>query len=335
MQVAGVLLALDLLFLPWHRFNLGASTDGGDLSRSGIQSPQAALGILALLLALTLVLAVALEPVVGARASSEARAGWERVSRFLGSVVLALLLVKLILEPDFLSFGAALAVVLGAVLAFGGFVLGQGALPGRAQGTLKPGSARAIALRRQHQERRRWLLLTLVALVVALAVVWQGSDTENVAAPSASTVVPLAPGSSPSTVAGGAGTSVTGAESTVPTEPGASDTSVAASPGDPVPSGENATRVEPGVTETGEAITATASGARPGALFVLVLGRNQDDCGGGPLRLAGGTRSADDGTIGPVSAIIPINTSVGRYYACFAEVDDATSTTPVTELVVT
>ena len=56
MSVASVLLLFDLLFLPWHRISfeiagLGSST----VSRSGIQSPNGFLGLLAALVLVAIV----------------------------------------------------------------------------------------------------------------------------------------------------------------------------------------------------------------------------------------------------------------------------------------
>src|ERR1044072_5049448 len=55
MALGGVLLVLDLLLLPWHRISIGIGAFGVTASRSGLESPNAFLGILAALIALAVV----------------------------------------------------------------------------------------------------------------------------------------------------------------------------------------------------------------------------------------------------------------------------------------
>ena len=48
--IAGVLLIIDLLFLPWHSIDIGGAAEalGVDTTRSGVQSPNAFYGVVAL-----------------------------------------------------------------------------------------------------------------------------------------------------------------------------------------------------------------------------------------------------------------------------------------------
>jgi hypothetical protein len=50
---------------------------------------------------------------------------WPRAHMLGGLVVMGMLLLKLILQTSFLSFGAYLAIVLAAGLAFGGYSVNQ------------------------------------------------------------------------------------------------------------------------------------------------------------------------------------------------------------------
>ncbi|MFN2506286.1 MAG: hypothetical protein ABR540_19075 [Acidimicrobiales bacterium] len=329
--VTGLLLALDLLFLPWHHFDVdlgrfGVSTEGVDLDRSGVQSPQRLLGMLALVLALALVVYVVPEVVGRGRESSRAANAREWFPLFAGPAVLALLLLKLVLEPDFLGIGAWVGVLLGAGLAYGAFALGQEAPA--ASGT------RPTPAQRQ-QQQRRWLLLAVAGVAVALAVVWQGDDDEQLTLPDIPGVsFPLATGSpavDSSTTAAAAPPASTdsslpaGSEGSPPSDPASS----------PAALGERQTSVEPTSIETAGSITVSATGASPGRQYVLKLARGQADCGSSPLRMGAAVASNEDGSIGPFRAVIPTNTSSGLYFVCFSQLGDPADSTPGAELVVT
>jgi hypothetical protein len=122
--IAGVLLVIDLLFLPWHRIKVGGGLLGVslDVSRTGVQSPHQVWGILALLVTLVMI-----AQIVAARFTSaqlpKPPVPWGRVHLIAGVVVLALLVIKLLAETSFLGFGCFLGIILGAALAFGGFTI--------------------------------------------------------------------------------------------------------------------------------------------------------------------------------------------------------------------
>jgi hypothetical protein len=121
--ISGVLLVIDLLFLPWHRIRLGGVLGVGvDVSRTGVQSPNSGYGILALLVTLVMI-----AQIVAARFTSaklpKPPVPWGRVHLIAGIVVLALLVIKLIAQTDFLGFGCFLGILLAAALAFGGITI--------------------------------------------------------------------------------------------------------------------------------------------------------------------------------------------------------------------
>lgn len=124
MLVSGVLLVLDLVLLPWHRVSIGlGSLPGIHVDSSGIESPDAALGILALLLAAALVVQLLVAKLTGSRLPQLPEA-WGRVAPgrlqlLAGSAVVGLLLVKLFLNTDFLGAGSWLGVLLAGSLAYG------------------------------------------------------------------------------------------------------------------------------------------------------------------------------------------------------------------------
>ncbi len=121
MSLAGVLLLFDLLFLPWHRISFGfgdfASTS---VSRSGVQSPNGFLGLLAALVAVAIVARVVLSEFTTVKLPTLA-VSWERADLIAGAAVAAMLVLKLVVETSALSIGAWLAVPLAAALVYGGY----------------------------------------------------------------------------------------------------------------------------------------------------------------------------------------------------------------------
>ncbi len=124
--LAGVLLIIDLLFLPWHSFDVPAIADGlgVDSTRSGVQSPNAFYGIVALILALVMVVQIVLDKLTAVELP-KLPVPWSQVHSFAGITVALMLLIKLIAETDVLGFGAFLGVLLGLALAYGGYAIGQ------------------------------------------------------------------------------------------------------------------------------------------------------------------------------------------------------------------
>ena len=121
---AGLLLAADLVTLPWHHYrldvrDLGLDLPAFNLERTGVQDPQAAFGIAAVGLALGMVAHTLLVKLSG---------DWprlEQVHLVAGAVVLGLVLAKLLADRDFLGTGAWVATALALALAYGGFALSQ------------------------------------------------------------------------------------------------------------------------------------------------------------------------------------------------------------------
>jgi hypothetical protein len=123
---AGLLLILDLLFLPWHRISggVGAALEalGADTTRTAVQSPKGGYGILAFLITLVMVLQIALAKFTTTKLP-DLPVPWSQVHFIAGLVVLGLLFLKLVTETDFLGFGAWLGLLLAGGLAFGGFTI--------------------------------------------------------------------------------------------------------------------------------------------------------------------------------------------------------------------
>lgn len=121
---AGIVLIIDLLFLPWHNIDIGILS----VSRKAIQSPNALWGVLALLLAVAMVAVVCVSRFTTTQLP-DLPVPWPQAMFIGGIAVAALLVLKLILETSFLGFGAILGVLLGAGMAYGGFLMRNEAGP--------------------------------------------------------------------------------------------------------------------------------------------------------------------------------------------------------------
>jgi hypothetical protein len=122
---AGVLLIVDLLFLPWHSIDLGGlAIPGVDLTRSAVQSPNAGYGVIALLLTIVMVSQIVAAKIAGANLPPPP-VPWSQVHLVAGIGVAVMLVLKLIVETDSLGFGAYLGVLLGLAVAYGAYVIRQ------------------------------------------------------------------------------------------------------------------------------------------------------------------------------------------------------------------
>jgi len=125
MSLAGVLLLLDVLVLPWHRISIGFGGLGSiTASRTGIQSPNGFVGLLIALVALAVVVRVVLSEFTSVELPA-LPVSWEQADLIAGAAAAALVLLKLVLETSYLSVGAWLAVPLAGGLAYGGYLRSQ------------------------------------------------------------------------------------------------------------------------------------------------------------------------------------------------------------------
>lgn len=114
----GLVLLIDLLFLPWHNVDLGFVSS----SRSAIESPNGFWGILALLLTAAVLVVTLLRVLKPETQLPDLPISWDQAI-FYGTVAVeALLVIKLVLETEFLGFGAWLGLLLGAGMIYGGFL---------------------------------------------------------------------------------------------------------------------------------------------------------------------------------------------------------------------
>lgn len=122
----GIVLIIDLLFLPWHDFGdeLGIAASFVDSTRTAVQDPHGGYAIVALLVTLVMVLQIVLTKLTSVELP-KIPVPWSQVHLIGGFVVAGLLLLKLLVETSVLGFGAWLGILLGGGLAYGGFLRGK------------------------------------------------------------------------------------------------------------------------------------------------------------------------------------------------------------------
>jgi hypothetical protein len=120
--IAGALVVIDLLFLPW--ISISVPVIGTVVSYTGISAPNGFLGFLAALAAAAMVAQILVSKFTTAKLP-DLPVPWPRAHMLGGIVVLALLLLKLLLHTNLLGFGAYLGILFAAGLAFGGYTVDQ------------------------------------------------------------------------------------------------------------------------------------------------------------------------------------------------------------------
>jgi hypothetical protein len=125
LAATSLFLWLDLMFLPWHRIiiSIPGATRVTE-STSGIQAPNAFLGLLALVLVAGLLAQVILSNLTSVRLP-EIPMSWGRADLLAAGGVAGLLVLKLVLETSFLGIGAWLALAAAAGLVLGAFLYNQ------------------------------------------------------------------------------------------------------------------------------------------------------------------------------------------------------------------
>jgi hypothetical protein len=122
----GIVLIISLLFFPWHSVTVEALGFSQSFTASAIESPNGFWGILALLITIAIV-GVVLAEKLGNVQLPDLPIPWNDAKFFATIAVLALLLLKLVVETDGLGWGCYLAILLAAGMVYGGFLIKQDA----------------------------------------------------------------------------------------------------------------------------------------------------------------------------------------------------------------
>jgi|GEM_PF-1917887 len=124
--VAGVLLILDLVFLPWHSADLGdlAGEIDFDPTRTAVQAPYPGYGIAAVVLAAVMIAQIVLTRLVSVRLPAPGLP-WPVVHLVTGVFVAVVLAIKLFRETELLGYGAYSGVLAGILVAYGGWTISR------------------------------------------------------------------------------------------------------------------------------------------------------------------------------------------------------------------
>ena len=122
--IAGVLLIIDLLFLPWYSVDLGGLNIAFDATRSAVEAPSGGYGVAAVLLTAVMVGQLILAKLLSARLP-EPPVPWGQVHLVAGVFVAVILIIKLVRETEFLGYGAYSGILGGLLVAYGGYMINQ------------------------------------------------------------------------------------------------------------------------------------------------------------------------------------------------------------------
>jgi hypothetical protein len=118
--VAGVLLIIDLLFVPWHDIELPDDVEAlVDTTRTGVQAVYPAYGIAAVVLTAVMIAQIVVTRVLSVRLP--ASVPWSQIHLVLGIFVAVVLVIKLVRLTDSLGYGAYSGVLAGILVAYGGW----------------------------------------------------------------------------------------------------------------------------------------------------------------------------------------------------------------------
>ncbi len=118
---AGVLLLVDLLFLPWHDLALGGELEELlDVTLTAVQEPYAGYGIAAVVLTAIMIVQIVLDRLLSARLP-DPPVPWSQIHLILGIFVAVVLVIKLVRLTDSLGYGAYSGVLAGILVAYGGW----------------------------------------------------------------------------------------------------------------------------------------------------------------------------------------------------------------------
>lgn len=128
--VAGLLLLVDLLFLPWHAVELDrtqqavADAIGFDPSPSAVQPPARGYGIAAVIFLLVMIVQIVIARFTSLRLP-EPPVPWSQIHLIAGIFVLVVLVIKLIRDTSGLGYGAYSGILGALLVAYGAYLIAQ------------------------------------------------------------------------------------------------------------------------------------------------------------------------------------------------------------------
>lgn len=123
--VAGLLLIADLLFVPWHSVDVGDLDIVFDGTRTGVEDPNGAYGVVAAVLAAIMVVQIVIARLTPIRLPDPPFLPWPHVHLIAGIFVFVVLAIKLARETELLGFGSYSGVLAGLLVANGGYRIAQ------------------------------------------------------------------------------------------------------------------------------------------------------------------------------------------------------------------
>jgi hypothetical protein len=118
--VGGLLLIIDLLFVPWHSVDLGVL----DVRITAVQEPYGAYGVVAVILTAVMVAQIVVARLTPVRLPGSP-ALWAQVHLIAGVFVAVVLVIKLLRSTDLLGFGSYSGVLAGLLVAYGGYCIAR------------------------------------------------------------------------------------------------------------------------------------------------------------------------------------------------------------------
>ena len=131
--VAGVLLIVDLLLVPWYSVDLSvldidvrrlAADAGVDTTLTGVQSPYAGYGVAAVILTGVMIVEIVLARLLSVRLPAPGLP-WSQVHLVAGIFVAVVLVIKLVRDLEMLAYGSYSGVLAGLLVAYGGYCIAR------------------------------------------------------------------------------------------------------------------------------------------------------------------------------------------------------------------
>jgi hypothetical protein len=122
--VGGLLLIVDLLFVPWHSVDLNGLDIVFDTTRTGVEAPNPGYGVAAAILAGVMIAQIVLARLMSVPLPAPGLP-WSQVHLVVGVFVAVVLVIKLFRETEFLGFGAYSGVLAGVLVAYGGWCISR------------------------------------------------------------------------------------------------------------------------------------------------------------------------------------------------------------------